>query len=86
MAIADCLSGKMITLWIVAGLRALVIYIFGSLFHSTTSIFSPCSSFTMFCILTPRNPTQEPTASIPSCFANTEILLLDPASLATSTI
>ena len=70
------------TLATCAGFKELVINIFGSLLHSTTSIFSPCNSLTILCILIPLNPTQDPTASIPSCFATTETLLLLPASLA----
>ena len=52
-----------------------------SLFHSTTSIFSPCSSLTMFCMRTPRKPTHEPTGSTPSCRARTATLLREPGSL-----
>ena len=54
------------TLTMLAGLRALAIKIVSSGFHITTSIFSPCNSFTTFCILMPRSPTQQPTGSIPS--------------------
>ena len=54
--------------------------------HSMTSIFSPWSSFTMFCIRTPRSPTQEPTGSTPSCLALTATLLREPGSLAMASI
>ena len=53
-----------------AGLSALATYWPGSSFHSTTSIFSPLSSLTMFWMRTPRTPTHEPTGSMPSCRAD----------------
>ena len=58
-----------------AGLRALAIKIVGSWFQTTTSIFSPFNSFTIFCILIPRKPTQQPTGSIPAWVVATATLL-----------
>ena len=54
----------------------------GSGSHSTTSIFSPWSSFTIFWILMPRRPTQDPTGSTPDCAAQTATLLRAPGSRA----
>ncbi len=54
--------------------------------QETTSIFSPLSSLTIFCILIPRSPTQQPTGSTPSWAATTATLLRKPASRATAFI
>ena len=92
MANESCLSGtttvdvpsasfsSTFTTW--AGLSALAIKVAGVDSHSTTSILSPFSSFTIFCILMPRNPTQQPTASIPCWCVVTAILPREPASRA----
>ena len=73
VAIPCSASSSTFNIW--AGLRALVIKTGASGFHIMTSIFSPFSSFTIFCILMPRNPTQQPTGSIPSWRAATATLL-----------
>ena len=74
MANESCLSGTTTvatsslspTLNTWAGPRALVIKAETSGLQAITSIFSPFSSFTIFCILMPRSPTQQPTGSTPS--------------------
>ena len=96
MANDKCLSGTIATalpvslststLWTCDGLNAFAMYLFGSLLHSSISIFSPCNSLTILCILTPLRPTQEPTGSTPSWRALTATLLLEPLSRAIPTI
>ncbi len=75
-------SSFTVTLSTWAGLRPLVMKIGLSGCHITTSIFSPFSSLTMFCILMPLRPTQQPTGSMPSWSAATATLLRYPASRA----
>ena len=72
MARRSALSSKTCTA--LAGLRAFEMNSRSSEDHSTTSIFSPPSSLTMFCMRTPRMPTHEPTGSTPLCSATTAIL------------
>ena len=72
-----------------AGLSALLMKLRTSLFHSTTSIFSPFNSSTIFWMRVPRNPTQEPTGSTPGWLANTATFDRCPGSramLLTSTV
>ena len=57
-----------------------------SALHRTTSIFSPCNSLTIFWILIPRKPTQQPTGSTFSWREVTATLHRDPASRATDFI
>ena len=94
MAKESCLSGTTtvaisvsnLTLSTWAGLRALAIKTEASGSHITTSIFSPFNSLTIFCIRIPRNPTQQPTGSMPSWCAATATLLRYPASRASDFI
>ena len=65
-----------------AGPKASFINLTLSSLHSTTSSFSPLSSFTICLTLLPLDPTQAPLGSTFGSFENTAILVLLPGSLA----
>ena len=65
-----------------AGPKASMINLTLSSLHSTTSSFSPLSSFTMCLTLDPREHTHAPLGSTLGSFENTAIFVLLPASRA----
>jgi len=86
ITLAFLVSPSRTTRTTLAGLKALAMNVSSSSDQGTTSIFSPFNSFTMFCMRTPRIPTQEPTGSTPGCSAATATLDRDPASRAMALI
>ena len=81
---ALCLDGSgILTITFLAGVIALLINSTGSLLNSTTSTFSPFSSFSIPAILEPFSPIHEPIGSILSLIDETATLERIPASRTT---